>query len=248
MKTIVIVTPANIEVEYRLAGAGSRLAAFTIDLLLQTVVCLLAAAIILMGLPSLDALAGLQGPALAVFILIVFTVYFGYFVVCELTMNGQSVGKKILGLRVIRDNGQPVALAQSVARNVFRIAVDMLYVGIFVILLSKKHKRIGDMAAGTVVVSEHYEPKTGTLLTPVSSPRLNGSFNIRYPHITLTPDEQDILREWLRRKDTLPDGGEALRGQWAAYLAQKWKMDARLLNSAVLERIAALSPAATRMQ
>ena len=160
MRYITIITPANIEVVYRLAGAGSRLAAFVIDFTIQTVACAALAALVLFGFAGLrlDTLGEVSGALLAFLLIAAFAIYFGYFIFCELLMNGQSIGKKIFGLRAIRDNGQPVGLAQSLVRNLFRVAIDMLYVGLFVILFSPQHKRLGDMAAGTVVVSERHRP------------------------------------------------------------------------------------------
>ncbi|MCL2498878.1 MAG: RDD family protein [Defluviitaleaceae bacterium] len=157
MKTITVITPANIEVEYRLAGVGSRLAAFIIDYLIQMLVLLLAGCIILLGFdrwflgnvyPS--------GTALGAVLIVFFAVHFGYFILFESVMHGRSPGKKLFGLRAIRENGEPLQLSNIVIRCLFRSSVDMLYVGLFTIMFSERHKRLGDMAAGTVVISEHY--------------------------------------------------------------------------------------------
>jgi uncharacterized RDD family membrane protein YckC len=158
METIIIITPANIEVEYRLANAGSRSAAFLIDLALQMTVIVSLASVVLFGIMGLrfSTLHEAGGASLGFVLVSAFAIQFGYFIFCELAMNGQSAGKRIFKLRVIGDNGQPVTLSQSLIRNLLRPSVDMLYVGLFIILFSKKHKRLGDMAAGTIVVSEHW--------------------------------------------------------------------------------------------
>ncbi|MCL2049510.1 MAG: RDD family protein [Defluviitaleaceae bacterium] len=154
MKTITIITPSNIELEYRLAGVGSRLAAFIIDYLLQVLMSLLVVFGIMYGIDY--ALLGndVSGVALGISMVSVFVIQTGYFIVMELVTNGQSVGKRIFGLRVIRDNGQPIGFTQSLVRGLLRSSLDMLYVGLFVIMFSKRCKRLGDMAAGTVVVAE----------------------------------------------------------------------------------------------
>jgi uncharacterized RDD family membrane protein YckC len=157
MKTIIVITPANIEVEYRLAGVGSRLAAFVIDFFVQMLAIALVGGIILLGFDRwlLDNQIP-TGTALGATLIAYFIIHFGYFILCELVMNGQTLGKKIFGLRAIRENGQPMQLSHIVVRGLFRSSVDILYIGLFAIMFSKQHKRIGDMAAGTVVISEHY--------------------------------------------------------------------------------------------
>jgi uncharacterized RDD family membrane protein YckC len=240
MKTMTVITPANIEVEYRLAGAGSRLAAFTVDFLLQTVFILLVSAVALFLSGWFEGMDfdSLGGYVLAFIIIIAFAVYAGYFIVCELTMNGQSPGKKIFGLRAIRDNGQPIGLSQSLVRNVFRIALDMLYVGLFSIMFSKKHKRFGDMAAGTVVVSEHYETPGEPTFKQVFNAQAPDAISPEYAFIKLTEEERVVLLSYKRRKNSLPMRGEAQYRQITEYLAMKWRIDARFFDEDVLDKLA----------
>ena len=138
MKTITIISPTNVEIEYRLAGAGSRAAAFIIDLLIQSVAIGLLVLFVLFGLSGLrlTTLANADGYALAFLIIACFTIFVGYYIVCEMGMKGQTVGKRIFKLRVLRDNGQPVGFSQSLVRGLFRITIDMMYVGIFSIIFS----------------------------------------------------------------------------------------------------------------
>jgi len=217
MKTIIIITPSNIEVEYRLAGAASRLAAFLIDFALQIL------SILLIGWAMLSIFTQPDGTVLAIFLVIAFVIHFGYFIVCELAMNGQSIGKRVFGLRVIRDNGQPIEFAQSLVRGLIRSSVDMMYVGLFTILFSKKHKRLGDMAAGTIVVSEKY--------SDANEPSL---FNTQYDYppdfpdlLTLTAEERLLVEEWLRRRYDLPDSGVQIGNKFRKYFEHRAKRDAR---------------------
>jgi uncharacterized RDD family membrane protein YckC len=160
MKKITIITPANIEVEYRLAGVGSRLAAFLIDFFVQILTILLTGAIILLGFDRyIFGNPEPSGIALGAILITSFVIHFGYFIFFELYMNGQTWGKKIFGLRALRENGQPLSLSNVAIRALFRSSVDLMYIGLFVIMFSKQHKRLGDMAAGTVVVDEHFEGK-----------------------------------------------------------------------------------------
>src|SRR6202035_1946388 len=84
-----------------------------------------------------------------------FALFFGYFIAFELLWNGQSPGKRLLGLRVLRDGGFPVDAGASVIRNLVRIleaGLGFYAISAVVTLLSPENKRLGDFAAGTIVV------------------------------------------------------------------------------------------------
>ena len=206
MKTITIITPANIEIEYKLAGVGARLAAFVIDFSIQILAILLAAGIIFgtnYQLRDIPVIATRFSVALAIFMVVVFVIHFGYFIVLEMVMNGQSIGKRVFGLRVICDNGQPIEFSNSLMRGVIRSTLDSMYFGLFVILFSKKHKRVGDMVAGTIVVIE----KTGGGFEPtLYSPTVELP-EFLPPLSEMTVTEREIVEEWLRRKADLPNDG-----------------------------------------
>jgi len=205
VKIITIITPANIEVEYKLAGVGARLAAFIIDTTLQFLSILLCGGIIWGAyrfLANINA-APRAGTMLAIWMVINFVIHFGYFIVCEMVMNGQSIGKRLFGLRVIRDNGQPIEFPQALIRGIIRSSLDMLYFGLFVIMFSKKHKRVGDMAAGTIVVIEKYDSNYEPSLAIPET----GLPDFLPPLIEMTRQERDIVEDWLRRRDKLPKRG-----------------------------------------
>lgn len=216
MKTITIITPANIELEYRLAGAGSRMAAAMIDTLLQFLAIILFAVALFGGAHQLEN-AGISvrySTVYAIFIVIQFIIYFGYFITCEMMMNGQTIGKRLFGLRTIRDNGQPIEFAQSLMRGIIRATVDT-FTGVFVILFSKKHKRIGDMAAGTLVVIENsnndFALSIRNWTLPEGVPAL----------IDMTAEERSIVEAWLLRKDDLPHGGAEIEVKIVKYFAER---------------------------
>jgi uncharacterized membrane protein SpoIIM required for sporulation/uncharacterized RDD family membrane protein YckC len=90
--------------------------------------------------------------------LVSFAIFWGYYVICEWAFDGQTFGKWRLGLRVVRDGGYSVGFAASAVRNLVRIG-DMqpgvfYLIGIGSAVLSKTGKRIGDIAAGTIVIQE----------------------------------------------------------------------------------------------
>jgi len=158
-----IETPESVSFAYELAGLGSRGVAFALDMLLVGLIWLGEAAIATLvgyllsrALPE-DAFAGALAWIAGVAAVVIFATMWAYFVIGEVARNGRTWGKGRLGLRVVRDDGSRVGFLDSVIRNLLRV-VDMLpgnyAVGMLCILLNKKHKRVGDMAAGTVVVRD----------------------------------------------------------------------------------------------
>jgi len=204
MRTITVITPTNIEIEYRLAGVGARLAAFVIDFTIQIFAILLAAGIIFgttYQLRDIPVIVTRFSVAQAVFLVVAFVIHFGYFIVFEMLLNGQSIGKRVFGLRVICDNGQPIEFSHALLRGIVRSTLDSMYLGLFVIFFSKKHKRVGDMVAGTIVVIEKYD----RILE--YSPHLNEPPECLPPLSEMTTAEREIVEEWLRRKPDLPNEG-----------------------------------------
>ena len=221
MKTVTIITPANIEVEYKLAGVGARLTALIVDTFVQIMAVLLCAGIIF-GTNHRIRQAGANtnmSTVFAIFIVVVFVIYFGYYLVLEMAMNGQTLGKRLFGLRIIRDNGQPIEFSQVLIRGLIRPVVDMMYVGLFVILFSKKHKRIGDMAAGTIVVVETYDDD---IILGISNWELPHGFP---PLTDMTAEERGIVEAWLRRRDSFADSGAELEYRLARYFSMKERAD-----------------------
>ncbi|QZY56419.1 RDD family protein [Crassaminicella profunda] len=157
MQFVSITTPENIEVKFRLAGVGSRVVAAFIDYFIQGAIYLM----------IIFALAGMSDPVqyfesknsyfLAIVLLIIACVNYGYFIVSEMVMDGKTLGKKALGLRTIRKNGQPMDIKHSLIRNLFRIFVDNYLVGILMIFFRGDDARLGDILASTMVIEEEKE-------------------------------------------------------------------------------------------
>jgi len=153
-------TPEQIALELPLAGIGSRFLAMAIDTLIQAALYLITAIIFLLVLPAgfsiLTIVPKTLGPALAIFV--GFAIYWGYFAVFEIIWKGQTPGKRVAGIRVIKESGRPINAFEAVGRNFMR-AVDMqpgvLYgFGLVCMMLNKQSRRLGDYVAGTVVVHE----------------------------------------------------------------------------------------------
>ena len=148
-----IATPEGVDVELTLAGIGSRFIAAFLDFMIQSAVLLAAAW--LLGVLGGEA----DGWALAAFSMVFFLIFFGYDVLFEVRSRGRTPGKRWTGLRVVRTGGQPVTFIPSCVRNVMRL-VDMLpspplyAVGMFSIFVTRRNQRLGDLAAGTLIVRE----------------------------------------------------------------------------------------------
>ncbi|HEY9288342.1 MAG TPA: RDD family protein [Candidatus Dormibacteraeota bacterium] len=150
---LVVSTPERVAFQYEIAGIGSRFLAQILDVIaitaIQIVITILAAS--LGGLFSSGQLAAL------VEIILTFILLAGYFLVSEAAMNGQTVGKRAVRLRVVGDQGQPITIGQAAIRNLVRIVdfLPLLYaIGIVTMFVNRRAKRLGDFAAGTLVVRD----------------------------------------------------------------------------------------------
>lgn len=146
---VVAETPEGILLELRPAGLGARFYAFVLDWLVR------AALIYVVGTFS----RFLGGIGFAFWIIFIFALEWFYPVIFELSPSGATPGKRAYGLRVVMDTGLPVTPAASVTRNLLRVAdfLPLLYgFAIVSMLLRRDCKRLGDIAAATMVV---YEPR-----------------------------------------------------------------------------------------
>jgi uncharacterized RDD family membrane protein YckC len=149
---LVVTTPERVSFQFQLAGLGTRAIAQILDLLILAGVLIavffLAAAV---GQAGLDVLAYL------VAIIGAFVAVFGYFWACEAFWSGQTVGKKVFRLRAVGDRGEPMTFFQAGIRNLVRLVDFLPYgygVGMAVLFMNGKGKRLGDIAAGTIVVKD----------------------------------------------------------------------------------------------
>src|SRR5437773_1158308 len=149
---LVVATPERVSFEYQVAGLGTRGIAQILDLLILAGVLLgLLFVAIAMGQVGLDTIAYLLA------ILGSFVIVFGYFWTCEAFWSGQTIGKRVFRLRAVGDRGEPLTFLQAGIRNVVRIVDFLPYgygVGMVVLFANGKGKRLGDLAAGTIVVKD----------------------------------------------------------------------------------------------
>ena len=151
---LTIDTPEGVPLELTLAGVGSRFASALLDYILQFIILLALALVLSYGAGFSPGSSSLSA---AFWVLGFFAVFWGYDVAFEVLNSGRTPGKAANGLRVVRESGAPVTFGPSAVRNVIRI-IDLLpgtyLVGITSILLTKRNQRVGDLAAGTLVIRE----------------------------------------------------------------------------------------------
>ncbi len=151
-----IETPEQVALEFPLAGVGSRFLALAIDMLLQMTIGLAGAR---GGVGRVDVLRPRSGGPwfLAVIVIAAFLLFYGYFAGFEAFWHGQTPGKRLIGLRVLSVTGRPARIDEAILRNLLRV-IDQLpgvyAIGIVTMLVSSRNQRLGDLAAGTVVVHE----------------------------------------------------------------------------------------------
>jgi uncharacterized RDD family membrane protein YckC len=186
---LVVATPELVTFGYQLAGPGSRFLAQIIDFPIQVAILLLA----LLAGTSLGALAGNNASiAFVAIVILAFLVIWGYYPVSEAVWSGKTIGKYAFGLRVVGDQGEPIRVSQAVIRNLVRI-VDFLPffygIGIIALFWNGRGKRLGDLAAGTVVVRER-APVRLSQLRAGTGPELNATGAARP-----VPSEAALLRQ-----------------------------------------------------
>jgi uncharacterized RDD family membrane protein YckC len=206
---LTIDTPEGVPLELTLAGVGSRCAAALIDYVFQFII-LIALALVL----GVGAGFGPGGSAIstAAYVVGFFLVFWGYDVAFEVLNSGRTPGKALNGLRVVRESGAPVTFGTSAVRNVIRI-VDILpgtyIVGMTSILATRRNQRLGDLAAGTLVLREPRSLPSELRISPsVQAPSWDTS--------AVTPEELDTVAAFLARRGALDAGA---RIQIAAELA-----------------------------
>ena len=199
---ISIDTPEGVPLELTLAGVGSRFLAAIVDTLIQTATLLV--------IVLLATIAGGSGPVVAVATILGFLVFLGYDILFETKASGRTPGKRLTGLRVVRRGGGPVGFRTSAVRNLLRV-VDLLptayVIGIISILVTKQNQRLGDLAAGTLVLRE----MKGTVpIAPVRSadPELIGEVG-DWDVSGVTADEVATVRRFLERRPGLTSDARA---------------------------------------
>ena len=215
-------TPERVDLAVELAGVGSRSLAFLVDWFLLGVLTAASVVLSLLLLPLSGTVA------LVVLLLSVFILWWLYFALFEGLWHGQTPGKRLLGLRVQKLGGYPVGWPEILIRNLLRVVIDLFLftmpVGLVVMLATRRSQRIGDLAAGTVVVRESGDglqqlAGIGYLAEDASGDELSTG-----PE--LDAEEFELLRDFLERRAGLhPDSRTRIGSSLAALL--RHRMSAR---------------------
>ncbi|HVA22497.1 MAG TPA: RDD family protein [Candidatus Micrarchaeia archaeon] len=218
-------TPESVTLEVAVAGIGSRFLAAVLD----TLAILLVEAVLIFAVVAVLGSAshpGAGGPLLIVLVVVASLVPIAYYVVFELAAEGRSLGKMALGLRVVRLDGVPVGAAESLVRNIVRL-LDFLPVaygvGVCTMFVARNSRRLGDLAAGTVVIRERTalaDPGTASAGVPVLTVEGPGA---PVPGVERGgAAELGLLRAYLGRGDLAPARRRVLATEIAAGLCTRW--------------------------
>ncbi|KNY25050.1 RDD family protein [Pseudobacteroides cellulosolvens] len=227
-----IITPENVFIDFELAGLGSRFLAFLIDFMIQ---CFSIFLIIIMIFSS--GFSMYQGEEIdsyitALGIVVVFVIYNGYFIFFEMLMNGQSPGKRLLNLMVIKETGEAITFFDSALRNIIRV-IDFLpsfyLAGSLIMVFNKNYKRIGDMAANTIVVKKlkNEKPLTAKDILAGFSMEIKSNGTNIYP---VNEYEFNVLKEFMERKEQLGEKKSLFTFYLNRYFHSKFNMEIKGKN------------------
>jgi uncharacterized RDD family membrane protein YckC len=242
-RTVDVRTPESIAFSYELAGLGSRFLALAVDQAIQIATLIaIFAGIILAGTrvaarqtPAVMSTKAAESVAIAAIVVIAFVVLFGYFILFETVWNGQTTGKRLLGIRVVRDGGYPIDFGASLIRNLIRVGEQL--VGYYLVaaisaVISPENKRLGDLAAGTIVVRDARLAAPRSVTQHEAEP-------VYAATAYLSGEERSLIKRFIERRDALSlDRRKELAAQLAARVRDRVPPDlGRLDDEALLERL-----------
>jgi len=225
-ETLIIETPERVPLAFALASIGNRFLAVIIDHFIQYLSLILIAWFFtyISGIAAPtdrsagEVLSEMPKWTIAIMILILFLVFSGYFILFEWLWDGQTPGKRLLKLRVIREDGRPITLWEAIARNLLRVFdaapgffLPIYSVGLIVIFLSNRDQRVGDLFAGTVVIRERTDEAptfAETFSNPVSDAafhRVQKKIEVNADISSITESEIEVVESFLRRRWDLTD-------------------------------------------
>jgi len=202
---LTIETPEQVHLEFVLADIGSRFMAVFADTIIQVILYLVLLIIQRTALAGtmFSDWSGSQVWILAVLIFISFCIYWVYYAAFEALWNGQTPGKRWAGIRVIKETGRAINALEAITRNLVRV-VDFLPgiygVGIVTMLLNSKNRRLGDFAAGTLVVHDR-KPKETDLFFNTTEKKADFAV---YQAGRLGVPEVELIETFLARRLDIP--------------------------------------------
>jgi uncharacterized RDD family membrane protein YckC len=251
-----VLTPESVDFVYELAGLTSRLVAVLIDhLLILSLMLVLVLAGCMLGVATLIAFL----PIMGITILAAFILYFGYFVYFEVKWSGQTPGKRYAEIRVIDDRGMNADVFQILVRNILRLVdllpillpLDFIQIGLYGVggiaaFLNPHNKRIGDWAAGTLVVRVHKRVIPEAIIAPnekYNTLQEDGPIRSRIRSRLTLEERETILQLCLRRNELEFEARQTLFADAAAYLERRLELEreAFLSEEKFVQNVAAIA-------
>lgn len=212
--TFLVVTPENVSFDFHLAGPFHRVIALALDLFLLGLI---------LGCAGIGL--GILGQGyFGLFYLLLFFLWWGYGGCMEALCNGQTLGKMALGLRVVSQSGLGINASQAVLRNILR-GMDLFppfFPGILAMVASARFQRLGDMAAGTMVVVEN----RGALpKAPERVDNLAHALSLIPPKFTAPISLREALTAYVGKRKTLSNARKReMASLVAAPLMRSWSL------------------------
>lgn len=220
LRRVTLRTPESIELDFALAGIGSRVLAWLIDqVILYTALVLFSLAAgyiyfyalylwLIEVLPASNQ--SIEAWSLGIYLLVMFALYNGYYIFFETYWQGQTPGKRYAEIRVVQDNGRPIGLREATLRSLLQ-PIDFAFFGIgpFLVALSRSEKRLGDMVAGTLVIQDEQAMRLAPKATTLQQPQAAWVQELRsLAHWEqMTPEHYLLVRNYLNSRDRLSPVG-----------------------------------------
>ena len=203
-RAVGVVTPEAVRLQFSEANVGSRGVALAIDaFIISSILTLLNATIGALLLVPGESLPGWV--VVTVLLVLNVLVLLGYPVVFETMMRGSTPGKAAMGLRVVTVEGAPVSFRHAAIRAALAFVDFLITFGlgaVFATLLSKRHQRLGDMVAGTVVLRER-AAETTPWASQFLVPRGAESYAVTIDPSGLSAGDYELVRSFLLRAQKL---------------------------------------------
>jgi uncharacterized RDD family membrane protein YckC len=210
-------TPELVDIEMPLAGIGSRFIALLVDYLIWGAAFFVLVLLSVVILPGIGAFSKISEQwAVAIVIFIIFLLNWGYFTLFEAFWNGRTPGKRIARIRVIQRSGRAIGLFESMARNLVRYVDQLPFfyaVGVITMFVTRQHQRLGDLAAGTLVVRDREQEAplwgesgartfTAQVFAPAApAPEPHHAFSLPSAGVSrLSPADLEVLEGFFARR------------------------------------------------
>jgi uncharacterized RDD family membrane protein YckC len=225
-----IETPEHIELQLQIAGPGRRALAYAIDILVRSFLFFMVTWLLMLSALAFGSYGEMVEAHEGLMLIAYFAFEWFYGVVFEWLWDGRTIGKRAVGLRVVKEGGYPIALQDALLRNLLRAAdlwpafpvvpIPTYLVGVAVCVTDRKFRRLGDLVAGTlVIVDSRARRSAGAVITPPPQPEELAGIPA---HPRLSAAERRTLDSFVRRLRAMhPNHAEDLCAAYAEQLARR---------------------------